>query len=652
MHQARKRDFFTTIRTEGGLLPADLLERIAAGGTGLDGLNPTSFHLAPGEKISEAISRAWNRLLGYWETFRASVEKLPISDTGTGLTRDRWMLPLFQELGYGRLQRAEAIAVDDKGYPVSHLWGRVPIHLVGFRVPLDRRTQGVAGAAQTAPHGMVQELLNASDDYLWAFVSNGRQLRLLRDNKALTRQAYVEFDLEAMFEGEVYPDFTLLWLLCHQSRVEAERPSEFWLEKWSQTAQQEGIRALDALREGVENAIVAFGSGFISHPANRELREKLKAQNGLSAQDYYRQLLRLVYRLLFLFVAEDRDLLLLPDADSVARERYLRFYSTTRLRRLSEKQRGTRHSDMWAGLSQVLGHLYGGYSALALPALGSFLFRPDAITNLAGCELANHALLDAMRALCQLRDGNVTRSVSYKNLQTEELGSVYEALLELHPEMNVDAGTLLLKTAAGNERKTTGHYSTPEVLVQCLLDSTLDPVLDDAVKRTDVSPSEAILSITVCDPACGAGRFLIGAAHRIAKRLASVKNNEGEPSPEATRDALREVIGNCLYGVDINPMAVELCKVALWMESMVPGKALSFLDHHIRCGNALLGVREQSVVLEGIPSSAYIPLIGDDKELCSLYKRRDKEEHAAYQRTEQEAGDGQTNASRTREQTP
>jgi hypothetical protein len=641
MQQTRKRDIFTTIRTEGGLLPADLLERIAAGGPGLDGLDQVSFHLAPGEKISEAISRAWNRLLGYWETFRASVEKLPTNDSGTGLTRDRWMLPLFQELGYGRLQRAEAVFIADKGYPVSHLWGRVPIHLVGFRVPLDRRSQGVAGAAQTAPHGVVQELLNASDDYLWAFVSNGRRLRLLRDNKALTRQSYVEFDLEAMFEGEVYPDFTLLWLLCHQSRVEAERPSEFWLEKWSQAAQREGIRALDALREGVEQAIVAFGSGFISHPANRDLREKLKAQGGLSAQDYYRQLLRLVYRLLFLFVAEDRDLLLLPDADPVARERYLRFYATTRLRHLSEKQRGTRHGDLWAGLSQVLGHLYSGYPALALPALGSFLFRADAITNLAGCELANHALLDAMRALCQLRDGNVTRSVSFKNLQTEELGSVYEALLELHPEMNVDAGTFVLKTAAGNERKTTGHYSTPDELVQCLLDSTLDPVLDEAVKRTDVSPSEAILSLTVCDPACGAGHFLIGAAHRMAKRLASVETGEDEPSPEATRIALRKVIGKCLYGVDINPMAVELCKVALWMEALVPGKALSFLDQHIRCGNALLGVRERSLVEEGIPSSAFDPIQGDSRELCTQYKKRNRDEQVAYLKDETARQGGQ-----------
>ena len=122
----------------------------------------------------------------------------------------------------------------------------------------------------------MQELLNRSDDHLWAFVSNGLRLRMLRDNVSLSRQAYVEFDLEAMMEGELYSDFVLLWLLCHQSRVEGERPEECWLEKWSQEAQQQGVRALDGLRKGVERAISALGSGFLKQAGNQELLEKLR----------------------------------------------------------------------------------------------------------------------------------------------------------------------------------------------------------------------------------------------------------------------------------------------------------------------------------------------------------------------------------------
>src|ERR1700722_15566517 len=110
----RKRDFFTTVRTEGGILPADLLQRIVSGDRGLEGLTPESYHLAPGEKINEAVNRAWNRLQGAWEAFQAAVEKLATGDPGTGVTRERWLLPLFQELGYGRLRPASAIEIGEK----------------------------------------------------------------------------------------------------------------------------------------------------------------------------------------------------------------------------------------------------------------------------------------------------------------------------------------------------------------------------------------------------------------------------------------------------------------------------------------------------------------------------------------------------------
>src|SRR5207302_574019 len=112
------------------------------------------------------------------------------------------------------------------------------------------------------------------------------------------------------------------------------------------------------------------------------------------------------------------------------------------------------------------------------------------------------------------------RSVDYRNLGSEELGSVYESLLELHPQFDALAGTFALTSASGNERKTTGSYYTPTSLITCLLDSALDPVLDEAVAKPD--PEQAILNLKVCDPACGSGHFLIAAALRIAKRLAAV----------------------------------------------------------------------------------------------------------------------------------
>ncbi len=266
-----RRQPFTTIRTEGGLFPPDFLRRVTESSSTIPGLTPEAYHLAGKEKLNEAASRAWNRLLGIWIVFYAT--NVPAGDPGTTTTREKWLLPLFGELGYGRLQQARALEVNGRSYPVSHGWQNVPIHLVGRNIDLDHRTAGVAGAARTSPHSLVQELLNRREESQWGFVSNGLKLRLLRDNRSLTRQAYVEFDLVAMMEGQAFSDFVLLWLMCHQSRVEAVPPEPCWLEKWATEAREQGTRALDELRDGVERAIEALGRGFLKHPANRSLLE-------------------------------------------------------------------------------------------------------------------------------------------------------------------------------------------------------------------------------------------------------------------------------------------------------------------------------------------------------------------------------------------
>jgi hypothetical protein len=620
--ELRRRELFTTIRTEGAILPPDLLQRVAGGDNDLGGLKPADYHLFEGEPLNEAIVRSWNRLVGAWAAFGEARARLPEGELGTMITRERWLLILFDELGYGRLQPARATEIDGKSYAASHSWGEhVPVHLVGCSVPLDRRSRGVAGAAAMSPHGLVQELLNRSEERLWGFVSNGLTLRVLRDNSSLTRQAYVEFDLASVMDGEVYADFVVLWLVCHESRVEGDMPRECWLERWSQEAVKQGTRALDNLRAGVEAAISGLGTGFLSHPSNTDLRDALRSGE-LDKQDYYRELLRLVYRLLFLFVAEDRGLLLDPNATREAGERYDRFYSTGRLRRLADRRRGSKHADLYQGLGLVMEKLADddGCPALGLPALGSYLWSAGATPNLGSAKLPNTALLDAVRALATLEERGIRRGVDYRNLGAEELGSVYESLLELHPDLNVDAATFALTTAAGNERKTTGSYYTPTSLISSLLDSALDPVLDEAANG-----EEALLDLKVCDPACGSGHFLVAAAHRIAKRLASARTGDDEPSPEATRTALRDVVGHCLFGVDSNPMAVELCKVSLWMEALEPGKPLSFLDAHIKCGNSLLGTTLE-LLDKGIPEEAFRPIEGDDKDVAKSLRKHNKTE--------------------------
>ena len=141
--------------------------RVAENDRSLDGLTPEAYHLAPGERLGEAINRSWSRLLGLWSSFDAARETLSERDAGTTLTRERWLLPLFGELGFGGLGPARAVEIDTHTNPVSHERHRSPMHLVSFRLDLDRRVAGVAGAARQSPHARVQELLKRSDQRLF-----------------------------------------------------------------------------------------------------------------------------------------------------------------------------------------------------------------------------------------------------------------------------------------------------------------------------------------------------------------------------------------------------------------------------------------------------------------------------------------------------
>ena len=560
-------------------------------------------------------------------------------------------MPLLRELGFGFLPVTAGPELDGRTFPIRRFSGPVPIHLIGCGLSLDRRAAGQHGAAAANPHGLVQEFLNRSGAHLWAIVSNGLRLRVLRDNQALSRQSFLDFDLEAMFSGEVYSDFVLLWLMVHATRFmpsAGDRPETSRLEQWTQEAERIGTRALGDLRRGVERALAILGAGFTGHPKNEALREALRC-GSLTPTGLHEQLLRVVYRLIFLFVAEDRTLdgssLLHPPDDSatarIARERYAEHYGTARLRRLAGRIKGSRHVDLWRQFRSLVGPLYGDRRSaaarrhLALPALGSFLWDPASTAALNDTELTNYDFLEALRHLAYTRQDKMLRPVDYHNLGAEELGGVYESLLALTPQVNGGGGHFSFAEFTGNRRKTSGSYYTPDALVQCLLDSALDPVVEAAVtNKTGVDAEQAILDLKVCDPAVGSGHFLVGAAHRLARHLARVRayaDGESEPSPLLYQRALRDVIGRCLYGVDVNPMAAELCRVGLWLEALEPGKPLSFLDRHIRVGNSLLGATPK-LIKAGLPDAAFKPIQGDDKTVCSAFRKRNMTEREHGQR--------------------
>jgi Eco57I restriction-modification methylase len=619
---------FPSVSVVGGLLPAELFDHVAGGDREIPGLDPAAYGLQSGESVRRQAARSWEYLLGIWRDFQDSLSTTP-ETRYTELTRQRWLHILLRELDFRGLQANPGFDVSGTAFPVSHAVEQVPVHLLGWLTDLDHRTPG---RIARAPQSMLQELLNRSDAHQWAVLSNGACLRLLRDSRALVGSAYVEFDLRTMFDGELFADFVLFYRICHASRFATADGGTCLLERWCETAASLETRALEQLRGGVEAAISILGTGFLAHPDNTDLRKAVHVDHTVSIGDLNRSLLRTVYRLLFWFVTEDRSVLHTDGATPLARQRYAEYYSSARLRRLARRQ-GTRHDDLWEAVRFVFQALgaEGGVPQLGLPGIGG-LYEPGPLdAPLEGARLYNTDLLNAVRALSIVRDtaGGGRRRVDFGHLGAEELGSVYESFLELIPRHDPDARQYTLERLAGNDRKESGSYYTPSSLVDCLLDSTLDPLLDQAERADD--PAAALLSMTICDPACGSGHFLVAAARRIAKRLAAARTGDPEPPDAAVRAALREVVGRCIYGVDVNPMAVELAKVSLWLEAMERGRPLTFLDANIKVGNSLLGTTPR-LLRDGVPDAAFAVLEGDDAKIV----RALREDNAKARRGERD----------------
>lgn len=659
---------FKAVRTVGTALPAEAVPR--ANELRMPGQSAEAYQLPPGMAVNGAIARAWEAMLAAHRAWHTALERLPEGDAATKLTRDKWLLPLLYELGWGRPDVVSGGLAVSAGlgeteaphFPISHrvAWpdaahptAWAPLHLLGARIHLDTKTPGVTARA---PQAMVQDYLNREDHALWAILSNGHQLRLLRDASSLTRQSFVEFDLDAIFTDQLYADFRILFLTAHASRFaprpdakavktvagsedsgeEAEdEPAEpklgnCWLECWRTTAIDDGARALLNLQHGVATSLQELGTGFVAHPANVALREAL-ATAADADRDLQRALLRIAYRLIVLFVVEDRDLLHRSDVPASARTLYADYFSTARLRRLAAAPIGGWHTDLWQAHQIVTDALAGdGLSALGLSGLGASLFSRDALSILDGAKLPNRALLAAVRALSQIDDPvtGLPRTVDYRNLDSEELGGMYEGLLAYTPRYHADERAFTLDVSTGNERKKSGSYYTPSDLIALVLDEALDPLVDEAIRQPD--PEQALLDLTVVDPACGSGHFVVASARRIAAALATVRTGDTEPTPAAVRAATADVIDHCVYGVDLNDLAIEITKVALWLEAFDPDRPFPFLDAHFRVGNALLGTTPD-LLRHNIPDTAFIPLGDDDKTWTSKLKARNKTERQADQ---------------------
>jgi hypothetical protein len=506
----------TAIQIEGNILAADITSLLSTGS--IKGQQSEDFGLAKTDKLADEIATAWGDAKAYWAAFQRKLARLQEDDTATTITRE-WGVSLLESLGYKPILTRQAEEVDGQTYAISHraltpkdsitnyvseappqealrTTNYPPIHIVGCRLKLDQRPP--SGTPRLSAHGLVQEYLNKTE-HLWAITTNGYRWRLLRDSSLMTRLSYVEFDLEQILNGENFAEFGIFYRLFHRSRLpeDVDDADKCLLEFYHQETLQQGGRVRDKLRDGVEEALRIFGNGFIQHPDNEHLRKKFSdnyvseapPQEALRITNYelkfYRQLLRLIYRLLFLMVAEARELLLIGDDVEKGRI-YREYYSVERLRRLAEKPSYRREGfqDLWRGLCvtfKLFDENWRG-QVLGLSPLNGDLFGSNTLPDIDNCAIDNYDLLQAIKHLSLYVDKNGLRRVNYASLDVEELGSVYESLLDFHPQVRVNQGIYEFVLVYGSDRKTTGSFYTPPQLVQQLIKTALEPVIQEKLK--------------------------------------------------------------------------------------------------------------------------------------------------------------------------
>ena len=643
---------YTSIHIYGHLLSDDILHNIERDNT-YEGNREQDF--AMDIPVSAAIDYVWSSLRNDWSFYkeRANNERLVNKDPyGTRRARDL-MERLLQSLGYSLDRQATNIEVAGTGYDITYTCqslGKMPFIVIGENISadgsidtldkcsLDYRAKG--GMRKKSAHATMLEYLNATEN-VYGIISNGQILRLIRNSGQLVKLTYIEFDLRRMLEEDKYTEFCLMFRLLHASRFQAKGDEPCVMERWFNMSIESGNRIRNGLSLAVQKTMETIGNAVLTSEGkgNEALRNAF-TEGTMDADKLNKELIHFIYRLLFLFIIEERGLVYqIPDSPDAPdykqlcewQDIYKKFYAASRLRHLSElaylKQR--QYFDLWQGLMDTF-HLFEPDTfgeRLGINPLGGVLFGRETLHWLKQCQVSNHDVLTAFSALNEFTDERQQRvKINYSSLDVEEFGSVYEGILEMRPfvQPGVSAADWQFGFVGGLDRQSTSSYYTRPDLVQNLIKTTLEPVIKEKISHLSTTEEKvkALLNMKVCDAASGSGHIVLAMARTIAWYICTLRTGEDNPASLDYRQALREVISRCVYAVDYNPDAVELCKVVLWIEGYCAGKPLSFLDHHIRCGNSVLGVSALQMLIDGVPDKA---LTAEDKDTLKALKKMNQE---------------------------
>lgn len=579
---------------------------------------------------------AFEALRLLWRTWAARLASAREEDA-----EDYFIGPALRALGYGYLPRRQIPGTSRLQYPDFLLFdsqeradaafaaGGDPypaslalLEAKRWALPLD-----VPKGREKSPHQQTRDYLaDAPDGLTWAMLTSGREWRLYqRHDRAST---YFSFDLgpvldypegDADAEATAFERFRVFHALFRRAALAPDgaglRPVD--LARAGALAFKEEVER--DLREQVFACVELLGHGFLTRVPNQLREADLPA--------IYENALVLLYRLLFVLNAEARGLLPTEPRDPASDE-FFHAFGLAMVRQELAAPGGDRKyaSDYTTGLMDRLRGLFALINgvqastfgpdkneALGIPRYNGGLFDPTRYPLLERWSIADRELAEVIRRLAfrAEKDGSPS-SIDYLNLGERHLGSIYEGLLE-HRLVPAEDGPLAVRLINDKgERKTAGAYYTPQDWVSYIVEGALRPILDRLDAATaplaeDALPddryAEAVLGLNLCDPAMGSGHFLVEAVAVLADAITGhattvprpAYDAQGLPLGEATDASTlaywrRRVAEACVYGVDLNPLAVELAKLSLWLQT-VDRVPLSFLDHHLRVGNSLIGAR-------------------------------------------------------------
>jgi hypothetical protein len=513
-------------------------------------------------------------------------------------------------------------------------WGR----------PLDRQGAGDQGVPSTQIMHYLQRASVVTEGRMpWGMLTNGRHWRLYYQNALSVAEDFFEIDLgkvfdlpgcvPELFDGGMTAEHAFrLFVLAfgRDAFLPTEQGRSFHLIALDETKRwEERVRknlAETVFSDVFPKLIAAIPLADPNRPAEID---------ATYAEEVRSSAMFLLYRLLFILYAEDRDLL--PDEKGPYAP-----YCLTQLRKEIEQQDNDgrkpleRSQAYWSRLETIFGAIAEGDDSLGIPPYNGGLFDPMESPLLARIRLPDTVLAEVILALSHRREDGRLRYINYRDLSVQQLGSIYESILEYGVEPDHEAQSV--KPRADNQaRHRSGSYYTPEPLVSLIIEKTVGPVVAEKLAAFEAAqeqgltgaelakhdPAMALLALRIVDPAMGSGHFLVSLVDWLSDKVltaigdAEVFAGESYASPlvqniASLREAIlanarehgwpivadqledrhivrRMVLKRCVHGVDLNRMAVELAKVSLWLHSFTVGAPLSFLDHHLRCGNSVLG---------------------------------------------------------------